>query len=397
MSKSIKIFVGILILLFIGIIVAGAYSPKPIDWSPTYFLKDKIPFGLYVLDQEHEQFFAPQKVIKFGKTPYEYFDSKFSLNDTTYSVKGTFLYIDNQFDIDEESVKELLYFASHGNSIFISTGNFPTQLADSLHFTTEYDQNISDSIQLNVVNQKKKNNFYYQKGINDTYFSEIDTSKTSVLGYQTRSNGKNQTNFIRVPYGDGFFYLHSQPVAFTNYYLLKKETNYAADVLSYISAENEVFWKVQRYEGKNLSESPLRFIKSQPALKWAWYFALFGMLFFIIFNTKRRQRVIPIEVPLKNTTLDFTKTIGNLYYQEKDYLNIIDKKIIFFLEKVRNEYYLDTFNLDETFVKKLHQKSGKSKEQIQELFNLINNLRNKTTATETDVVNLNNQIEKFYS
>jgi hypothetical protein len=78
-------------------------------------------------------------------------------------------------------------------------------------------------------------------------------------------------------------------------------------------------------------------------------------------------------------------------------MNIIDKKIIFFLEKIRNDYYLDTFNLDDTFINRLHQKSGKSKEEISELIHLIKKLRNQSTATENEVVALNKKIEKFYS
>src|SRR5690606_9846013 len=199
------------------------------------------------------------------------------------------------------------------------------------------------------------------------------------------------------PHGNGNFYLHVQPIAFTNYYLLKDNYKYAEDVLSYFPKENDVFWKVRRYNDQNMVDSPLRFIFSQPALKWAWLFAIFGMLVFMFFNAKRRQRVIPIITPLRNTTVDFTKTIGNLYYQEKDYMNIIDKKIIFFLEKIRNDYYLDTFNLDDTFINRLHQKSGKSKEEISELIHLIKKLRNQSTATENEVVALNKKIEKFYS
>ena len=90
----------------------------------------------------------------------------------------------------------------------------------------------------------------------------------------------------------------------------------------------------------------MRYILSQPALKWAWYIFLIGMLDFYIFNAKRKQRIVPIIKPLANTTVDFTKTIGNLYYQEGDHGNIIDKKIIYFLEKIRNEYLIDTTKLE---------------------------------------------------
>ena len=46
MNKSIKIYIFILILIFIGIIWADASKEKPIDWTETFSLNDKIPFGM---------------------------------------------------------------------------------------------------------------------------------------------------------------------------------------------------------------------------------------------------------------------------------------------------------------------------------------------------------------
>jgi hypothetical protein len=135
---------------------------------------------------------------------------------------------------------------------------------------------------------------------------------------------------------------------------------------------------------------------SQPALKWAWYLFLIGLLIFIIFNAKRKQRIVPILKPLPNLTLDFTKTIGNLYYQEGDHDNIIDKKIIYFLERIRNEYLIDTTKLDDEFIKKLHHKSGKEVSDITELVFLINEHRKSYHGSlEEDLIRINNAIEKI--
>lgn len=396
MPKSLKIYIGILLLILIGIMAIDANRPKPIDWRPTFSLNDKIPFGLYVFSKEYKKVFAPQKVTQFGESPYEFFDEAYDFDAQGYQIKGTFLYINNEFDLDEESVEELLYFTSHGNNVFMSCSEFPQLLEDSLSFKMKYDFKGKDTISLSTVSHNKKYKPFH-KGINPLFFSEIDSSTTTVLGAQKDNLGKVETNFIKISHGRGNFYLHAQPIVFTNYYLLKENHNYTEDLLSYIPKENDIFWKVRRYNNQNMIDSPLRYIFSQAALKWAWLFAIFGMVIFMFFNAKRRQRVIPIVTPLRNTTVDFTKTIGNLYYQEKDYMNIIDKKIIFFLEKIRNDYYLDTFNLDDTFINRLHQKSGKSKDEISELIHLIKKLRNRFTATEKDVVELNSKIEKFYS
>jgi hypothetical protein len=169
---------------------------------------------------------------------------------------------------------------------------------------------------------------------------------------------------------------------------------YAEKILSYIP-KGEVFWGIQNQTGEVISDSPMRYILSQPALKWAWYLFLIGMLIFIFFNAKRKQRVVPIIKPLANTTVDFTKTIGNLYYQEGDHNNIIDKKIIYFLEKVRNEYLIETHILDDDFIKKLHLKSGKDLEDIKHIVTLINAYRkNNYISIEDDLLQINNAIEK---
>ncbi|WP_244299013.1 hypothetical protein [Flavobacterium nitrogenifigens] len=140
----------------------------------------------------------------------------------------------------------------------------------------------------------------------------------------------------------------------------------------------------------------MRYIWSQPALKSAWYLGLLGILIFMIFNAKRKQRVVPIIKPLQNLTVDFTKTIGNLYYQEGDHTNIIDKKIIYFLEKIRTDYLLDTSKLDDDFITKLHYKTGKDEKDIRDVVQLINDHRNSYHGSlEEDLIKINTAIEKI--
>ena len=217
---------------------------------------------------------------------------------------------------------------------------------------------------------------------------------TTVLGYQ--NGDSTRVNYIKVKYYDGEFLLHSQPTAFTNFHLLKgNHFEYAQKVLSYIP-KNNIYWFIKNQDGQVISQSPMRYILNQPALKWAWYIFLLGTLIFMIFNAKRKQRIIPIKKPLPNTTVDFTKTIGNLYYQEGDHDNIINKKIVYFLEKIRNVYLIDTNKLDDEFIKKLHLKSGKDISDIQRAVFLINTHRKSPhSSIEEDLIQINKAIEKI--
>ena len=383
--------------MIVSIIVIDVNRPVPINWSTTYDTNDKIPFGLYVLDQELPTLLKDQKLNKVITTPYEYFEPLYDYDSLVknYNVKGTFLAIAEYAEMDEASVTELFYFADRGNTIFLSMKSFPKAILDSLKINCNADFEYKKKSYNWIANPKlgtKKYNI--EEGLGNNYFSKIDTLQTTILGYQ--SGDSTRVNFIKVPYKSGNFILHTQPAAFTNFHLLKNDhAEYAEKVLSYLP-KGDVFWYLKNQNGEKISNGKLRYLFSQPALKSGWLLFLIGMLVFMIFNAKRRQRVVPIVQPLSNTSIDFAKTIGNLYFQEGDHGNLIDKKIIYFLEKMRQDYLLDTTVLDDNFIKKLQAKSGKNSFDIQNLVYLINQHRkNNFTAIESDLIAINNAIEKI--
>ncbi|KFF06179.1 DUF4350 domain-containing protein [Flavobacterium reichenbachii] len=399
MNKSIKIYIGILVFVLALIIITDRNTPKQIDWTPTFSLRDKIPFGLYVLDQESKEIFKNKKIEKIETlTPYEFLDSKFVGDSVTegYNIKGTFFNISDVNIIDDQSVEEIMYFVSHGNNAFLSMRQFPKALLDSLKIQSKTTFVPSKKTSLWMANKKVNSKKYvFDSGLED-YFSKIDTLNTIVLGYQNNAKKEKHINFIKVPYEKGYFYLHTQPAVFTNYHLLKSDyQEYASSILSYIP-KGDIFWYTKTQHDDKISRSRLRYIFSQPALLSALNLSLIGILIFALFNAKRKQRIVPILKPLSNSTVDFTKTIGNLYYQEGDHRNIIDKKIIYFLEKIRTEYLIETTSLNDEFVKKLHYKTGKSETDIQELVFLINEHRNSYHGSlEEDLIRINNAIEKI--
>lgn len=397
MNKSLKIYIVILVLILALVIAMDVSKPKPINWEPTYGVNDKIPFGLYILNQELGKM-TGQKVTKIEQSPYEYFESQYDYDTlvNNYKVKGTFLNISDYGSIDETSAQEILYFISHENTAFLSMKKFPETLLDSLKISMDADYKYSDKIYNWLANPKFGSKKYQIiEGIGNDYFTEFDTINTTVLGYQ--SGDSSRVNFIKVNYDGGEIYLHTQPAAFTNFHLLKdNHKEYAEKVLSYLP-KRDIHWLSGKSSGKNISDSQLGFIFKHPALKSAWLLFLIGMGVFMIFNAKRKQRIVPIIKPLPNTTVDFTKTIGNLYYQEGDHTTIIDKKIIYFLERVRNEYLMDTTKLDADFVKKLHQKSGKDYFIIERAVFLINNHRKSPhNSIEDDLVEINKALEKVF-
>ncbi|MEJ0057383.1 MAG: hypothetical protein WDN75_18035 [Bacteroidota bacterium] len=116
----------------------------------------------------------------------------------------------------------------------------------------------------------------------------------------------------------------------------------------------------------------------------------------MIFESKRKQRIIPIIRPLENTSLEFVGTIGNLYYQRSDHKNIAEKKIIFLFDQIRTRYFLNPNSPGENFISLLAKKAGKGEGQIRKLFDTIARIQEKPSINENELIELNTQIEKFY-
>ena len=304
---------------------------------------------------------------------------------------------------DREGSKALMDFAEKGNTVFISGNYFYGTIVDSLNVSIvrQYNDFFKKESEHRFTSPSlKKNNRLFKDVIENSHFSSLDTLNTTILGTVTLADddGIEEThpNFIKIDVGEkgGQFVMHTNPFAFTNYHLMLDKADYAATVLSYLPKQ-QIIWDNNYKSGRKVITSPLRFILSNKALKWAFYISMFGLILFVIFRGKRTQRIIPVINKLENATVDFTRTIGELYYQHGDYTNIVQKKIRFFLEFVRSNYYLDTNQLNQSFIEKLAVKSSNTKEDAKALVDYLVFLKSKSQHTEQELIELNKKIEHF--
>jgi hypothetical protein len=210
-------------------------------------------------------------------------------------------------------------------------------------------------------------------------------------------------NFVKVPYGDGTFYLHTNPIVFTNYFLKQPQGyEYAQKALSHLSGSN-IFWdefsKIPPRFGNNnvgSTETPLRYILSQASLKWSWYVLLTMLLLFVIFKSKRDQRIVPVTEENINTSLEFIHTIGRLYYQQNDHRAIALQKMKLFLAFIRNRYSLQTKTPDNSFIEKLSQKSQASRKTIGAILEEYKTIDNMDDITAEQLFSFHSAVETFY-
>jgi len=387
------IYIGVFVLLIVILFIIESSIPKPIDWTPTFNEIHKKQWGTYVLHSELENLFPESDIEDALNTPYE------KLKDEGRCYNTTYIFIDEIVDFDFESIEELLDFVDDGNKLFISAEHISTDLLDKLdiNIDVQFSYNLNnDTLKkpLYFTNEKLTNKYEYDLGFSRSYFSAFDTSKTVILGLHSFDN-EEYINFIKVSYGDGFIFLHTQPYAFTNYHMLKNNhADYVSGVFAYIDNKN-IFWDGKRQEGLDEQQSTLRYIMSEPSLRFAWRLGLAGLLLFIFFMARRRQRIVPVIKKLPNSSIEFAKTIGDLYYREGETKDIVNNKIAFFLEKLRTTYFIDTSNLNEDFKKRLHQKSGVDQAEIDKLVHYIVFLSKKDKIDELFLITLNRLIDNF--
>lgn len=359
MNKTLKIY---LVLFVIILIVMGLFqvNKKPIlDWRKSFDVDKKSPFGLFIFSQEASEL-LDNKLEKVFVSPYKYY------TDQPIQENHNILIIEKNWD--RESWIKILDQVKNGSDALIFSTSLPSKMQDSLKLQTG---NFfgGESYYLQLTDSKRQSDKLLLDRLPDhVTFNQIDKNH-EILGYaKVKPADKPHANFIKVNYGKGHLYIHSEPLITTNYYLLKGNTKYIENVFSYLP-DRKTMWFIEKEE--KVSSSPMRFILDNPPLRYAWYLLLFGLIIFVIFNARRKQRVVPVIEPLKNTSLDFIKSIGNLYLQEGDFHDMMAKKAQYFLNKVRMDLLIDTSKLDEEFIDKLHHKTGKSKDQIQEAIVLI--------------------------
>ncbi|MBC8085027.1 MAG: DUF4350 domain-containing protein, partial [Hymenobacter sp.] len=220
---------------------------------------------------------------------------------------------------------------------------------------------------------------------------------SGVVGTQLAADTAGRAVLVRLPHGRGQFYLCTVPLAFTNYFALQPRTgNFAFAALSYLPAGRPVWWDEYQKQGRQGEQSLLRVLLAHDALRWALYLSLLGALLFVVFEARRRQRVIPILRPLPNTTLLFTRTVAGLYRQGSSHAPIAEKKIGLFLEHLRTRFHEPGLDLnDDAARERLAQKTGIPRPDVDALVRRINFLLTAPQVSDADLLALNKALNDF--
>jgi hypothetical protein len=410
--KHIKPYQLLLLALLPLVMACGK---KRMNDRVSLWRNDKIPYGCWYAYNQLNYIF-PEAEVVINKLSPDRYRGYTPGNAAPYEDAGkydnkktVYMVISGDVVPDEEEVRALLNLAATGKHVFISCMRLGSILLDSLRLKTAYSDsyyNFYDSLTVSVKNPltSDSNAYTYPGRAMDNFIVEMDENITKVLG----KDGYGRPNFVRFDYeGGGSIYVHMAPLAFSNFFLLHKNNKaYYDNALSYLPGDIEVVrWDDyfryheagnERNNRAGNSFSALGWISKQQGLSTALWLLMLLFALIYIFESKRKQRIIPEVPPLNNASLDFVKTIGRLYYQRRDNRNLSQKMTAHFLDHVRSRYNIRLSMNDEEFEKRLAWKSGHDPAAIRDLLYHIKYVQDHGSVSDEAMMELNTRLENFY-
>ena len=410
----------LLALGLVGLFFAIRYYDKKQSWYENYTESKKDPYTLYLT----------AKILKNYYPDHHFYPVKKSFVKTLKkknNASGNYLFFGDQFYISETGVDSLLSFIEKGNNAFIATKRLPYSLIFRLfsgnNFCREKDYTGEEAIFDELANVNLIHPNLQIPGGNPLKFmgrykarthrwNFIPTRYICDSGFHAAGTLNNKfVNFGYIPYGKGRVYFHTNPVVFTNYFMVReKGKKYLDGIMAHLKDDN-IYYEIaarspiiDRQQNRNNhrrtpsfgNQGPLTYILSQRPLAIAWYLLMSIGVLFLAFRGKRKQRIIPIVEKNENTSLIFIQNISNLYFQQGNNKQLSIQKFIHFQDFVRSKYALNFKKNTSDFAVRLAQKSGIAESKIHEILTIHDYINNSTYLSDATLTKFHMAINHFY-
>jgi hypothetical protein len=241
-----------------------------------------------------------------------------TLNAGALEDSATYVFIGKYCYLGKKQVEKLLEYAFNGHDVLLIAEGVPDTLLQALSYYAKpvsysrFDDN-KVHIRASKKNTRARTHHFRFRGFDqdtlqqtDWYYLDEAQQLDYFYGetgnrYIRRSYVNNRLNYAQFKVGNGFIYLHTSPVLFSNFALRKDSAfYYLNDVFDGVRTDRilyDTYSRTYRDDSepiKRQSDSPLSYILKQPALKWAWYIFLSTVLLFFLLRARRTQRIIPV-------------------------------------------------------------------------------------------------------
>jgi hypothetical protein len=393
---------GAIITLFFA---AKKNKQRQLDERISFKKRDKIPYGCWVAYETLPGMF-PEAEVSANRYEPGYWEEL-----SNYEEDQVLVIVAPRLEATRDEMLQIARFADKGNHVLISTAALSSEAETFFNLRARSDGYYLDGqdgmkISIDPPGPASASIYGYPGRGFHGHLSQYDESITEVLG---RSEKKEQPNLVRLKAGKGWIYLHLEPMAFTNYFLLHKQNiRYFETLFSMMPATaRKVVW-----DEYYISQKP----STPPREKKSWFTVLMNMeneegrrsfraafwvligllLVYVFVEMRRKQRIIPILSRPRNDSLDFVRTIGRLYYDKGDHRNLARKMSAFFMDHVRNKYKISTSLNDTELAEALAAKTGMPSQQLNNLVGMIRYAEASPEISGQWLMEFHNELESFY-
>jgi hypothetical protein len=325
--------------------------------------------------------------------------------------KKTFFFVGNNFGLKNNEIDTILSEVKKGSTFFLSFNDLTENLYSKLFYEYYIKYDYTDHVNVFTANHKYKMINLFQ---NDTIATEWKAfHKIESLGKHTSlSSFMEMSNFIKVKYGDGFLFFHSNPEMFYNYQLKRLPGfKYAEFTLNQLSSKQDVYLlelgrltdnygnedtdDTSGTEGK-VDDSYFKLIFENPTLLTALLLSVLGILLFVVFRTKRTQPVVPYIPKKKDMTLAFTETITSIYFAKRHAYGLLQVQRKNFYATIQKHFFIDlNRGKDNKVLDVLAEKSNMERSEIDELINLLEK-KEAFSINDQYITDVNKKMHAFY-
>ena len=413
------------LLLLIVLLLSGCEdkeSQERAKWRQTLGQDDKRPYGTWLAHESLKYYFSGAKVETLsGKARFNNMDDVMKYANA--GGHGLLILEGFDFYLSDEEWKQLKGFIKAGNEVFIFSNVLDNKIEQDLQcymknnetgkfrFLTS-DRDLDNKFVLSLQNNRATDYGYTGRNLKGYFDVPVDAPDTvqrntddtdSAIKYSewpypdTLGYAQTEPDFIRYRLGEGHLTLHAAPLVLSNYFLLQDGNEQYLTGIWQTLPENvtHVYWVT--YGNRTQRSSGMSVLWKYPATKYAILLALLALLVYVLFEGKRKQRIIPVIAPLRNDSVSFVETVGRLYYNKGNHANLAAKMTLQFLEWVRTHYYLNTNLLNEEFIMQLAMKSGHTEATVRGLMDIIHEVRMGTALVDDAYLyQLYSTIQQFY-
>ena len=398
MKWNISTIVILITMALGGILFFALFKPvqvPDVGWDKSYRYDVPEPYGATVFYDVLQDIYGPDRVVLLKDGDLRALQGRGKYGYIVMTDWLSYNYI------DPDDIQEMIL---EGHEVMLIAGSFEDEM-DTIFTYPWITSFMMDSI---VTLRHHTSDSLYRFSHYEYDFDSLTSYYTSMMIHLDSidqsdhvtidtliTRGDSSLIFGRWKTDSTSWYVHVMPELFSNLALKQKPVQELMTATFPIWEVDTVFLDCDLYHTEQTrSDTPLQYIIDQPKLKAAYLTMVIGLIAYLYFRGKRKQRIIPIFHPPKNTSIQYIQTLAQLYESQNQPDKLTKHLSLYFHHFVKRKYFLSLYD-DEAIVR-LSKKSQIEESRIRSILQRLDRAHDNQRFDHVQLEKLYTELESFY-